>query len=133
MQLENTSLYQQFGTVVKWIPAVLIIIALIVFVIIMIRRSIKNNPKDHALGKTVKARVLSKRERKRRDPNISPYDRNLAGVITNFYYVTFETRSFEHIELLVPGDVYHSLPEDQTGTLTYEGSRFIDFIPGEWL
>ena len=133
MQFENITLYQRIGTLLKWLPLFLVIIALTVFVILMLRRNHKNNPKDHAQGKTVKARVLSKRERKRRDPNISPYDQNLAGVITNFYYITFETKNFEHIELLVSGEVYHALAEDQTGTLTYEGSRFIDFIPGEWL
>lgn len=132
MRIEDSEIYQQIGAAVKWIPALLIIIALVIFVIIMIRRNIKNNPKDSALGKSTAARVVSKRERKRRDPNISQYDQNLAQVITNFYYITFETRSMEHIELTVPGEVYHMLTEDQTGTLTYEGSRFIDFIPGEW-
>ena len=132
MQLEDTSFFHHLGVFLKWVPVVLILIALTVFVILMLRRNHKSNPKEHAAGKTVKARVLSKRERKRRDPNISPYDRNLAAVITNFYYITFETKNFEHIELSVTGEVYHALPEDQVGTLTYEGSRFIDFIPGEW-
>lgn len=128
----DSDFFGTVGTVLKYIPVFLIVAALVVFVVILIRRNIKNNPKDHALGKSVGARVLSKRERKRQDPNISPYDRNLSQVITHFYYITFETKNFERIELSVKGDVYHALTEDQTGTLTYQGSQFIDFIPGEW-
>ena len=118
--------------ILKYLPAVLIIAALIIFAILMIRRGIKENPKERADGKSVAVRVISKRERKRRDPNISPYDQNYNKLVTYFYYVTFETKSYERIELTVSKDVYHALAEDQTGTLTYQGSRYIDFIPGEW-
>lgn len=128
----DSEMFDVFGTLLKVIPVVLIVTALAVFVVIMIRRNIKDNPKEHAAGKSVGARVLSKRERKRQDPNISPYDQNLSRVVTHFYYITFETKNFERIELSVTGEVYHALTEDQTGTLTYEGSRYIDFIPGEW-
>lgn len=116
----------------KYLPIFLIVAALIVFVILMIRRNVKENPKERADGKSVAARVISKRERKQRDPNISAYDQNRSNLFTYFYYVTFELKNYERIELSVRGDIYHSIVEDQTGTLTYQGSQFIDFIPGEW-
>ena len=132
MRLEDSELYQLIGTLIKWIPAAMIIIALIIAVIIMVRRTIKKGKKEHAAGKTVSARVVSKREKKRRDPNISRYDQYLATLVTHFYYIKFETNSYQQFELTVPAEVYHELVEDQKGTLTYEGARFIDFIPGEW-
>lgn len=116
----------------KFLPVFLIVVALVIFVILMIRRNIKENPKERADGKSVAARVISKRERKMRDPNISAYDQNRNNLFTYFYYATFELKNYERVELAVKGDVYHSITEDQTGTLTYQGSQFIDFIPDEF-
>lgn len=116
----------------KFIPLVLVAALLIFFVVHMIRRNAKNTPKDHAVGKSVGARVASKRQKRRRDPNIKPYDPNYNKMITYFYYITFELDSCERVELSVPSDVYQALAEDTKGTLTYEGARYIDFIPSQW-
>ena len=71
----------------KFIPLVLVAALIIFFVVHMIRRNAKNTPKDHAVGKSVGARVASKRQKRRRDPNIKPYDPDYQKMITYFYYI----------------------------------------------
>lgn len=43
------------------------------------------------------------------------------------YYITFEFENGERQEFMVPGRVYGDTGQGDTGTLTYQGTRFHDF------
>ncbi len=43
------------------------------------------------------------------------------------YYVTFEFEDGERQEFMVSGKVYGQITQGDTGTLTYQGTRFHDF------
>ncbi|GEM_PF-1822771 len=43
------------------------------------------------------------------------------------YYVTFEDENGGRIEFLVSGSEYGMLAEDDTGDLTFQGTRYLDF------
>lgn len=124
--------FEKIVPVLKYLPFVLISAALIIFLIVIIRRLCKETPKDSGSGTTIQATVFSKRSRKKRDPNTLPYDKEYSYAATVFYYVTFETRDCRRIELPVSSDTFQRLSEGDTGTLTYQGSQYIDFIQGNF-
>ena len=43
------------------------------------------------------------------------------------YYVTFEVQSGDRMELKVPRDEYGLLVEGDTGVLSFQGTRYLDF------
>lgn len=45
------------------------------------------------------------------------------------YYITFELANGERIELRVKGSTYGACKEDETGLLTFQGTRFTSFQP----
>ena len=76
---------------------------------------------------TVNATVVYKRRDVRRDLNSAPYDERYSN--TNFYYVTFEEKTGNRLELLVSGPVYDSVRRGEKGLLSYQGLCFVDFLP----
>ena len=66
---------------------------------------------------TEPATVVAKRQQTRRT----------ASAITD-YFVTFQVRGGERIEFPVEGRAYGLLVERDRGRLTYQGSRFRDFV-----
>lgn len=115
-----------------YLPLALVAVAIVVFVIIMIRKNIKQNSNDYADDNSISATVFSKRTRKKRDPNTLPYDKEYQYAATMFYYITFETHNCQRIELSVDAATYKRLSEGEIGTLTYQGSQYIDFIQGNF-
>ncbi len=113
--------------VLKALPVIAIVTSLVIFLILMIRRNMKH-PKSYADGKSIEASIFSKYVREKRDPNTLPYDKEYAYAATKFYYIIFETKNCERLELPVTSAVFQRLSEGDVGTLTYQGSQFIDFI-----
>lgn len=70
----------------------------------------------------VEVRVISKR--------ISVTHNNSQNHLSTYttYYVTFEFENNERLELKVPGKEYGLMVEGDTGTLSFQGTRFISFI-----
>lgn len=55
------------------------------------------------------------------------HDSHMAGNSITTYYITFEFQDKERKEFKVKGKQYGLLSENDTGTLTYQGTRFIEF------
>lgn len=72
------------------------------------------------------ARVVSKRADTHHSSHVDANGLNHGSNHTS-YYITFETQSGIRIELPVRGKQYGLLIEQDTGTLTYQGTRYIDF------
>ena len=73
---------------------------------------------------TVNAKVVSKRT------NVSfhhhGHDHGVTSSTT--YYVTFEVKSGDRLEFVVNGREYGFLVEGDYGELTFQGTRYIEFI-----
>ena len=119
--------FQFIVPLLKYLPVMLIVAALIIFIVIAIRRIARETPKDYADGKTIEATVFSKRTRKKRDPNTLPYDKEYAYAATSFYYITFETNDCRRIELSVNSETFKRLTEGDEGTLMHQGTRYLGF------
>ena len=113
-----------------WIPIVLAIFivscaAAAVIALCVVRKQ-KN---DRTPQKTVDASVLEKHTSVQRHPIAG--DVSGAHGYTTFtsYHVTFLLAGDEQITLYVDDEAYASLSEGDRGQLTYQGTRFIRFLP----
>ena len=111
----------------KALPFIFFVIGAIVVVLIWLNRKRKERLGELKGMTTVNATVVYKRRDVRRDINSAPYDERYSN--TNFYYVTFEERSGNKLELLVSGEVYDSVRRGESGVLSYRGLRFLEFLP----
>lgn len=70
---------------------------------------------------SVFSKVISKRT------NVSGSASNNNGSIYTKYFVTFEVESGDRMELQVKGEEYGLLAENDTGKLTFQGTRYLGF------
>ena len=103
-----------FTMVPIFIGAIFIIIfGLIIFSIVSsIKQGIKNNNSPLL---TVPAEVASKRIHVQGDNSHTTY------------YVTFEVQSGDRMEIIVKGEEYGMLVEQDLGLLSFQGTRYISF------
>lgn len=74
---------------------------------------------------TVQAKVVSKRM----DVSYHHHgDDHMMDSSSTFYYVTFEVKSGDCLELAVNGKEYGMLVENDIGELTFQGTRYIEFV-----
>ena len=111
----------------KALPFIFFVIGVIVIVLIWLNRKRKERLGELKGMTTVNATVVYKRRDVRRDINSAPYDERYSN--TNFYYVTFEEKTGNKLELLVSGEVYDSVRRGERGVLSYQGLRFLEFLP----
>ena len=107
-------------------PVLFTMVFLLVFgtIVYTIFKSIKQEHKNNQSPRlTVEAKVVTKRTGYRRnggrDNHMSP------GYTT--YYVTFEVKSGDRIELPVQGHEYGMLVEGDFGELSFQGTRYLGF------
>lgn len=85
-----------------------------------IKREHKN---DHSPRLTVEVKVVSKRTNFHR----SPGEQGHMGHGHTTYFVTFEVKSGDRMELSVTGPEYGLLVEGDFGELTFQGTRYLRF------
>ncbi len=107
-------------------PMMFTLVFFMVFGIIIytIVRSIKQeNKNNHSPRLTVEAKVVSKRTNFRRS---SGTDHSIGHGYTT-YFVTFEVKSGDRMELNLTGPEYGLLVEGDCGELTFQGTRYLGF------
>ncbi len=85
------------------------------------------NKNNHSPRLTVNASVVAKRT------NVSHHHHHSASMAVSHststsYYVTFEVESGDRMELHVNGSEYGMLVEGDYGQLTFQGTRYLDFV-----
>ena len=98
------------------------------FVVILVRGISQWNKNNHSPRLTVPATVVSKRT------NVSRHHHhNHAGTgmhpssTSTTYYVTFQVESGDRMEFHVSGQEYGLLVEGDHGSLSFQGTRYLDF------
>ena len=84
------------------------------------------NKNNHSPQLTVPATVVAKRTEVSRHHT----DNTMAHTFTT-YYVTFQVESGDRIEFLVSGTEYGMLAEGDSGKLTFQGTRYLNFQRNE--
>lgn len=80
------------------------------------------NKNNHSPRLTVDATVVSKRQ------NTSHHHHNNHMSHSTTYYVTFQVESGDRMELHVSGMEYGMLVEGDYGKLTFQGTRYLEFV-----
>ena len=88
-----------------------------VFFIAIFRMVREWNRNNHSPRLTVDAKVVAKRT------NVSRRDNHRSTT----YYVTFQVDSGDRMELKLQGHEYGLMIEGDTGKLTFQGTRFLEF------
>ena len=106
-------------------------VILVLFIVTAVRGISTWSKNNHSPRLTVEATVVSKRQ------NTSVHHHNNAGDATGAhgihtttsttYYATFQVASGDRMELRLSGRAYGLLAEGDTGLLTFQGTRFLDF------
>ena len=102
-----------------------------VFIVILVKNLKQHRVNNNSPRLTVEATVVSRRQ------DVSHHNTANAGDITGAhgytttssttYYATFQVESGDRMELAIPGSQYGYLTEGDTGRLTFQGTRFLNF------
>lgn len=118
-----------FFLVESFIPIIFImVIGTIIFQ--AVRGIITWNSNNQSPIRSVEARVTSKRADIKRHNNVH---HGPGGIHHNnpststAYYVTFQFDSNQRLEFRISGTEYGQLAEGDSGKLSYQGSRYLDF------
>lgn len=98
-------------------------IVIFIFIISKILRESISNAKAPRL--TVDATVVSKRTKVSHHHH--SHNSDLSNHTSTTYYVTFQVNSGDRMELHVRGQEFGMLAEGDKGTLTFQGTKYIDF------
>lgn len=80
------------------------------------------NKNNHSPRLTVDATVVSKRQ------HTSHHNHNNHMSHSTSYYVTFQVESGDRMELHMSGMEYGMLAEGDYGKLTFQGTRYLEFV-----
>lgn len=107
---------------ITFIGIFILVIGIFAFVIIKgIRQWNKNN---HSPRLTVPATVITKRS----NTSHSHFqDDSSIHSSSTYYYVTFQFESGDRSEFMISGEEYGMLAEGDTGSLTFQGTRYLSF------
>lgn len=101
---------------------VVFLLVLAVFIAVLWQTVAQSRRNSRAPRLTVPAVVTAKRTAFHR----SGTHNHATG--TTWYYATFEVESGDRIELPVSGQEYGQLAEGDSGRLTFQGTRYLDFV-----
>lgn len=106
-------------------------LAFIVFVCLFIYNISKGVAEWHSNNQAPQITVAAKIVGKRHNVDVHHHNAgNNSGVHTTTsttYYVTFELEDGQRLEFHVKGRVYGLLAEGDCGTLSYQGTRYLNF------
>lgn len=124
-------LYNPFGLFISIFPVIMTALVFFIFATVLIRGVGQWRTNNRSPRLSVAATVVAKRQA------VSHHTHHNAGDVTGAhgmyttadtsYYVTFQVKSGDRMELLVRGTEYGLLAEGDTGELTFQGSRYLGF------
>ncbi|HSP47230.1 MAG TPA: DUF2500 domain-containing protein [Clostridiaceae bacterium] len=113
------------------IPMVVFFGFILVFALIgiqVIKGIAEWNRNNNSPKVTTQARVVTKRTNVSHHHNAGMNNTAATSHTSTTYYATFETENKERIEFHIAGEDYGMLAEGDTGTLTYQGSRYLGYL-----
>ena len=124
-------MYYEFDSLFTIMFVLVFAIVAVSFIVISVRGVSEWNSNNHSPKLGVEATCIAKRT------NISHHDEPVAGDISGAhgythssnttYYASFEVESGDRMEFHITGLQYGKLREGDTGTLSFQGTRFLSF------
>ena len=115
-----------FDAIFSFIFPILFLLFIGMFFFALISNLRTWNKNNHSPRLTVPATVVAKRT----EVSHHHTDNTMAHTFTT-YYVTFQVESGDRIEFLVSGTEYGMLAEGDSGELTFQGTRYLNFQRNE--
>ena len=110
-------------SIMRIMVPVIFVLVFGIIIVTMVRGVGEWNKNNHSPKLTVPVTVVAKR---------SDVDRGIETMHTfTSYYVTFQVESGDRIEFLVSGTEYGMLAEGDSGELTFQGTRYLNFQRNE--
>ena len=110
-------------SIMRIMVPVMFVLVFGIIIVTMVRGVGEWNKNNHSPKLTVPVTVVAKR---------SDVDRGIETMHTfTSYYVTFQVESGDRIEFLVSGTEYGMLAEGDSGELTFQGTRYLNFQRNE--
>ena len=100
------------------------LVVLGVFIMILVKGIGQWNRNNHSPRLTVPVTVVTKRTNVSHHTHAGEHHHSSASTS---YYVTFQVESGDRMELHVPGAQYGLIVEGDRGSLTFQGTRFLNF------
>ena len=124
-------MYYEFDYFFTVIFVLVFAIVAVSFIVILVRGVTEWNSNNHSPKLGVEATCVSKRT------NVTHHSDPVAGDISGAhgythsshttYYAAFEVESGDRMEFHISGPQYGKLREGDTGTLSFQGTRFLSF------
>ena len=114
--------FNTFGIVFSIIFSITFLMILGVFIFLVIKGISQWNKNNHSPKLTVPVTVVTKRTKVSRHGGTNGHRHTSTS-----YYVTFQTKSGERMELRVAGREYGMIAEGDAGNLTFQGTRYLGF------
>ena len=101
-----------------------------IIIVTMVRGICEWNKNNHSPKLSVPAKVVSRRTAVSRHHHHQGNGMHHTQTATS-YYATFQVESGDRIEFLVSGTEYGMLAEGDSGELTFQGTRYLNFQRNE--
>lgn len=125
-----------FNIIEMLFPVIFIVIFLII-IFTFINGIVSWHKNNNSPRLTVSAEVVEKRQNTthHKQPNAGDMSgaHGYHTTIRTVYYVTFQVESGDRMEMAVSGSEYGTLTEGDTGKLTFQGTRFLEFHRETWV
>lgn len=116
-----------FGGGFEIVFFIIFAVVLIIFIVTAARGIGQWHKNNNSPRLTVPAAVVSKRTQVNGQNHSHDAEPMMHTTSTTWYYATFQVESGDRMELSVSGSEYGMLAEGDTGTLSFQGTRFLDF------
>lgn len=116
-----------FGGGFEIVFFIIFAVVLIIFIVTAARGIGQWHKNNNSPRLTVPAAVVSKRTQVTRQNHSHDAEPMMHTTSTTWYYATFQVESGDRMELSVSGSEYGMLAEGDTGNLSFQGTRFLDF------
>lgn len=131
--MNNTFIDSSFGRSFHFIPVlvmILFIVILAVFVVLFVRGISQWNKNNKSPRLTVDATVVAKRTNISHSSGLHNHSTGMhtGSHTSTSYYVTFQVESGDRLEFHVSGEEYGLLAEGDYGNLSFQGTRYLEFI-----
>ena len=121
--------YPGFGMTFSIMQVIMLLVFVLVFgfmIVTLVRGIGEWNKNNHSPKLSVPAKVVSRRTAVSRHHHHQGNGMHHTHTATS-YYATFQVESGDRIEFLVSGTEYGMLAEGDSGELTFQGTRYLNF------
>lgn len=121
--------YPGFGmtfSIMRIMVPVIFVLVFGIIIVAMVRGICEWNKNNHSTKLSVPAKVVSRRTAVSHHHHHQGNGMHHTHTATS-YYATFQVESGDRIEFLVSGTEYGMLAEGDSGELTFQGTRYLNF------